>query len=101
MGDTAQRAFNPAQDNGHIGIGFTAALAIYHGGTVGTFVGSIVWRVGIVTANASIGGVAVNHAVHIACGDAPRNGRFAKCHKSFFARPVRLGDDTDAKALRL
>ena len=101
MGDTAQRAFNPAQNNWHIGIGFTAALAINHSRTVGAFVGGIVWRVGIVTANASIGGIAVNHAVHIACGDAPRDGRFAKCHKSIFARPIWLGDDTDAKALRL
>ena len=99
MGDTAKAALDTAEDNRHIGIGLTAALTIDDSGAVRAFVCHIARRVRIIATNLAIGGIAVDHAVHITRGHAVRIDWLAKRHKGVFTLPVRLGDDTDAKAL--
>ena len=51
-------------------------------------------------AQSAIGGITVDHRVHVACGYAEEQVRFAQTHKVIFAVPLRLGDDPHAKALR-
>ncbi len=48
----------------------------------------------------AIGGIAVDHRIHIARGNAEEQVRFAQTHKVVFGVPVRLGDDADAETLR-
>ncbi len=101
VGDAAQAAFDAAQHNGHIREGFAAALAIDDGGAVGALAAHIARRVGIVAADFAVGRVAVDHAVHVARRHAPKEIGFAQGAKWLGTRPIGLGDDADAKALRL
>src|SRR5690606_4068507 len=47
----------------------------------------------------AVGGVAVDHRVHVAGGDAIEQVGLAQLHEVVFAAPVRLGNDADAIAL--
>ena len=101
MGDAAQTALNAAQDDGHFFVGFAAALAIDDGGAVGAFAAEVAGGVGIVSADFAISGVTVDHRVHVARRDPPKQVGLAEGFERLGALPVGLGDDTDAKALGL
>ena len=58
-------------------------------------------RVGVVAAHLAVGGVAVDHRIHVPGGHAEEQVRPAQRLKAFGAVPVGLRDDADAKALRL
>ena len=98
---SAQRRFNAANDDGHIRVGFTAALAVHQHTAVGALAAHTTCGVGVITADFSIGCVAVDHGVHVARGDAIKQIRFAKRLKRFSAVPLGLGNDAHAKTLRL
>ena len=51
-------------------------------------------------AQLTVGGIAVDHRVHVACGHTEEQVRFTQTHKVVFAVPVGLGDDPHAEALR-
>ena len=101
MGDAAQGGFDTAKDNRYVFIGFFAALAVHQAGTVRALTGQAAGRIGVVRADFLVGGVAVDHRVHVAGRDAEEQVRLAELHKVVFRLPVGLGDDADAKALRL
>ena len=50
-------------------------------------------------AQSAIGGITVDHRVHVASGHTKEQVRFTQTHKIVFVVPLRLGDNSDAKAL--
>ena len=68
----AQAAFYASQHNRHVLKGLATALAIDDGSTVRTLAAYITRRVGVITADFAICGVAVDHGVHVAAGHTPK-----------------------------
>ena len=68
----AQAAFDTAQHNRHVLKSLAAALAVNDGSTVRSFATYITRRVGVITADFAISGVAVDHGVHVAAGHTPK-----------------------------
>ena len=101
MGDAAQAAFNAAQNQGHVFESLAAALAVNDGGAVGALAADVARRVGIVTADFAVGGVAVDHGIHVAAGHTPEQIGLAQNLEGLGAGPVRLRDDAHAESLRL
>ena len=101
VGNAAQAAFNATQDDGHVFVGFAAALAIDNGGAVGALAADIAGGVGVVTADFAVRRVAVDHGVHVARCHTPKQIGFAQGLERLGAGPVRLGDDAHTKALCL
>lgn len=88
-------------DHRHVFPGFFAALGVDEGCAVRTFARHVIRRVGVVMAQLTVSGIAVDHRVHVARGHAEEQVRFTQTHKVVFAVPVGLGDDPHAEALRL
>ncbi len=98
---TAQARLNATKDHRHVFPRLFTALGIGQGGAIRALARYVIRRIGVVMAQLAIGGVAVDHRVHVASGDAEEQIRFAEAHKVLFAVPVRLGNDADAEALSL
>ena len=99
MRDASQTAFDAAQDNRHIWKGFTAALAVHDGRSVGPLAAHIARGVSIVSADFAISCVTVDHGVHVACRDAPKQIGFAQGFERVCTLPIGLGNDAHAKTL--
>ena len=99
MRDAAQRAFDAAQNDGHVVLRFAAALAVDNGGAVGALAADVAGGVGVVAADFAVRRVAVDHGVHVARRHAPEQIGFAQRLERLGALPVGLGDDADAKTL--
>ncbi|MNS54145.1 hypothetical protein D3C72_869260 [compost metagenome] len=100
VSDTTQAGFNAAQYNRHIFISFFTALAVNQRGAIRTLATHVAGGIGIIVAQFAVSGIAVDHRVHVAGGDAEKQVRFAQPHEIFFIAPVRLRNDADAEALR-
>ena len=101
VGDPTQRGLDAAKDDRHMLVGFLAALAVDQAGAVRTLAGHATWRIGVVGADFLVGGVAVDHRVHVAGRDPEEQVRLAELHEVVLGLPVRLGNDPDAEALGL
>ena len=101
VGNPAQRSLDAAEHDRHVLVGLLAALAVHQAGPIRALAGQAARGVGIVGADFFIGGVTVDHRVHVAGRDPEEQVRLTKLHKVVFGLPVRLGDDADAKALGL
>jgi hypothetical protein len=101
MRDAAQASFDAAQHDRHILEGFAAALAVDDGRAVRPLATRIARRVRIVRADLAVGGVAVDHRIHVAGGDAEEQVGPAQRLERLGALPVGLSDDAHAKALGL
>ena len=101
VGDAAQARLDRADDHRDAGVGLTAALGVHGDRTVGALVGFGMRGIGIVGAQLAVGGVAVDHRVHVAGGDAEIQRRPAERAKRLGRVPVGLADDADAKTLCL
>ncbi|CRM83985.1 hypothetical protein [Pseudomonas sp. 22 E 5] len=101
VGDAAQGGFDATEHDRHILVGFLATLAVHQAGAVRAFAGHAAWGVGVVGTDFFVGGVTVDHRVHVAGRDAEEQVRLAELHEVVFGLPVRLRNDPDAKALGL
>ena len=101
MRNTPQRRFDAADNNGRLRERFTCALRVHDHRTIRALAALAARRVGIVRADAPVGGVAVYHRIHVAGGDAEKKIRLAERCKRGGAAPIRLTDDTNSKPLRL
>ena len=101
MRDTTQGSLDTAQDNRHMFVGFFTALAIDQARAVRTFARHAARGVGVIGTDLFVRGVAVDHRIHVAGGDAEEQVRLTQLHEVVFGLPVRLGDDAHAKALGL
>jgi hypothetical protein len=99
VGDAAQGGLDTAEDDRHMLVGFLAALAVHQAGAIRALAGQATGGVGVVGADFLVGGVAVDHRVHVAGRDAEEQVGLAELHKVVFAGPVGLGNDAHAKAL--
>ena len=99
--DAAQAGLDAADDHRHVAPGLLAALRVDQRRAVGPPVAGAAGRVGIVAADLAVGGVAVDHRIHVAGGDAEEQVRLAQRLEGLGRLPVGLRDDADAKALRL
>ncbi len=100
VSDTTQAGFDAAQHDRHVFIGFFARLTVNQRRAIRTFAAHVAGGVGIIVTQFAIGGITVDHRVHVAGGDAEEQVRFAQPHEIFFIAPVRLRNDADAEALR-
>ena len=101
VGDAAQGRFDATENDRHVLVGFLAALAVNQARAVRTFARHATRGVGVIGTDFLVGGVAVDHRVHVAGRDAEEQVRLAELHEVVFGLPVRLGNDPDAEALRL
>ena len=99
MGNTAQGRLDAAQHHRHVAVGLLAALAVDQAGAIRALAGQAAGRIGVVGADLLVGGVAVDHRVHVAGCDTEEQVRLAELHEVVFAAPVRLGNDAHAKTL--
>src|SRR5690606_31711146 len=99
MGDPAQAGFDAADQDWHVVPGLAAALAVDDDGPVRAFATFIVGGIGVVVTQFAVGGVAVDHGIHVARGHRKKQIRFAQNLERLGAVPVRLGDDANPKSL--
>ena len=72
MGDPSEAGFNPANHDRGVSPCLAQPLAVDGDGAIGALACHIPGRVGIIVASLSIGGVMVDHRIHIAGGDAKK-----------------------------
>jgi hypothetical protein len=101
MGNAAQAGFDRADHYVAAGKGFATALRIDDDGMIGPLVRFTVRGISVVGAWLAIGGVAIDHRIHVAGGDAEEQIRLAERPESLCRQPVGLTDDADTKTLRL
>ncbi|MNP27478.1 hypothetical protein D3C76_1203910 [compost metagenome] len=99
MGDTAQRGLDAAEHDRHALVRLAAALAVDHAGAIRALAGQAARGIGVVGTDLLVGGVAVDHRVHVAGRDTEEQVRLAELHEVVFGLPVRLGNDAHAEAL--
>ncbi len=99
--DAAQAGLDAADDHRHVAPGLLAALRVDQRRAVGAAAAGAAGRVGVVAADLAVGGVAVDHRIHVAGGDAEEQVRLAQRLEGLGRLPVGLRDDADAEALRL
>ena len=97
---TTQAGFNTAEDHRHVFPGLFTALGIDQRRTIRALARHVIRRIGVVMAQSAIGGITVDHRVHVARCDAEKQIRFPQTHKIIFAVPVRLGNDANTETLR-
>ena len=100
MRGTAQAGFDAAEDHRHIFPRLFTALGVDQSSAVRAFARHVTRRIGIVMTQLTVGGVAVDHRVHVAGGHAEEQVRFAQPHEIVFGVPVWLGDDPYPETLR-
>jgi len=101
MRDAAQGRLDAADHHRHLLERLAAALRVDQGRAVRPLAGHAAGRVGVVTADLPVRRVVVDHRIHVPGGDAEEQLRTAERLERFGRMPVRLGNDADAKALRL
>ncbi|EXI67382.1 MAG: hypothetical protein AW07_04540 [Candidatus Accumulibacter sp. SK-11] len=99
--DSPQAGLDRADDDVAAGKGLAAALRIDDQRAVRPPVGFAVRRVGVVGTWLAVGGVAVDHRIHVAGGNAKEQVRPAEGAEGGRRQPVGLADDADAEPLRL
>jgi hypothetical protein len=99
MRNAAQRRLDAAEHDRHVLVGLAAALRVDDGAAVGPLAALAACRVGVVVAQPAVRGVAVDHRVEVAAGDAKEQGRPAQRLERLRRPPVRLRDDAHPEAL--
>ncbi len=99
VGNAPQRAFDTAQNNGHILVGFTAALAVDDGRAVGALATHVARGVGVVGADLAVSRITVDHRVHVARRHTPKQIGLAQGLEGIGTVPIGLCNDADTKAL--
>ena len=101
MRDAAQARLDAADDDRHIGIGFARALAVDDHAAIGPAAALAFRGIGIIASDTPVGGIAINHRIHVAGGDTEKQFRATENLEGIGALPVRLRNDAYAKTLRL
>ncbi|OPZ04010.1 MAG: hypothetical protein BWZ09_02087 [Alphaproteobacteria bacterium ADurb.BinA305] len=99
--DAPEAGLDRADHDIGLGEGLAGALRVDRHGAIRAAVRRAVGGVGVIRADTAVGGVAVDHRIHVAGGDAEEQVRLAEGAEIRRRVPVRLADDADAKALGL
>ena len=98
MRDPPQAGFHAAGDNRHAFVRLAGPLAVGEGRPIGAAADATARTVGIVVADFAIGGVVVDHRVHVAGADGEEQPRPTERAPRFAAVPIGLAENGDAKA---
>jgi transcription elongation factor len=79
-------------------IRFSRALAVGQRGPVGPQADSSSGRISITVSHFAIGGVVVNHGVHVSGADSEKQTWLTESAPILTTPPIRLGNDADAEA---
>ncbi|MNO85039.1 hypothetical protein D3C76_763980 [compost metagenome] len=101
MRGTAQACFDSPQDDRHVFPCFFTTLGVDQSGAIRTLARDVIGGISIIVTQFAIGGIAVDHRVHVPGGDAEKQVRFAEAPERLFAVPVWLRNDPNSEALRL
>ena len=101
VGEAAQARFDAAKDDGDVGEGLAAALGVDRHGPVWASPGLSIGGVGVVGARLPIGGVVVDHGVHVASADAKEEVGWAEGSERGGIVPGGLVDDAHPEAVGL
>ncbi|MCY1393597.1 hypothetical protein D9M71_84970 [compost metagenome] len=101
VGDAAQGCLDTAKHDRYMLVGFLAALAVDQAGTVRALAGQAARGIGVVGTDLLVGGVAVDHRVHVAGRDTEEQVRLTQLHEVVLGLPVWLGNDAHPKTLGL
>ena len=101
MRNAAQRRLNAADDDRHVAERLARTLRVHDHRAVRPPAACTARGIGVVAAHAAIGGVAVDHRIHVAGGNAEEQVRRPEGGERVRAVPVGLRDDADPEALRL
>jgi hypothetical protein len=101
MRDAPQTRLDAADDDGSVLIGLADALRVDDDAAVRALAPAAARCVSIVAAHPPIGGVAIDHRIHVAAGDAEEQARRTQLLEILGAMPIRLRDDADFEALSL
>ena len=101
MGHPTKTRFNAANDNGYITVSLTGSLAINRDSAIRSFAGHVTGGVSIVITTLSVGGVVIDHGIHVASSDSKEEVGFAQLSECVCAAPIGLRDNAHAKALTL
>ena len=99
MRDSAQARFNPTDDQRGLWECFTRALRVDDDRAVRALAGLGAGGVGIIATDPPVGGVVIDHRIHIAGGDAEEQARRTELREIRRVAPVGLGDDADSEPL--
>jgi hypothetical protein len=100
MGNATQAGFDAADHDRRVGIGLAAALAVDNHRPIRALAAFVVGGVGVVMAQASVGGVAIDHRIHVAGSDSEKQIRLTQRPEGLGRGPIRLGNDADPETLR-
>ena len=98
VGEASQGGLHPAGDHRHARIRLARALAVGERGAVGAQPNAPAGGVGIVVTHLPVGGVVVDHGIHVAGADGKEQTRGPEGAPRFGAPPIRLAQHPDAKA---
>ncbi len=99
MCNAAQRGFDAPDDDRDILERLAHALRINDDGPVGTLATLTARRVGVIAADATLRGIAIDHRIHVSGGDAEKQVWPAESGERLRAVPVRLRDHPDPEAM--
>jgi hypothetical protein len=101
VGDAAERRLDAADDDRDVAVGLAGALGVDDDRAVGPLAGQPAGGIGVIRPHPSIGGVPVDHGVHVAGGDPEEQVGPPERLEGLGAGPVGLADDPDPEALGL
>ena len=99
--NAAQTRLDATDDDRHVGEGLAGALGIDDHRAIRSLATLTRRGIRIVAADTSVAGVAIDHRVHVAGGNAEEQVRLAELAKRLGTVPIGLGDDADPEPLRL
>ena len=98
MCDPAQAGFHAAGDDRHAFVRLAGALAVGQRAAVGATADAAAGAVGVVVAHFAVGGVVVDHRVHVAGADGEEQPRAAERAPRFARVPIGLTENGDAES---
>ena len=98
VGDAAEAGFDAAGDDRHALVRLAGALAVGQRAAVGAAADAPAGAVGIVVAHFAVGGVVVDHRIHVAGADGEEQPRLAEGAPRLARMPIGLAEDGDAEA---
>ena len=101
VGDTPQARLDAAGDDRHAFVGFTRSLAVGQRRSIRTKADSPARAVSVVVAHLAIGGIVVDHRVHVSRTDGEKQSRPAERAPRVTGVPVGLAENGHAKAFTL
>ncbi len=90
MRHASEAGFDATNDQRYVSVGLSGSLTVNRHRAIWSFSRNIARGVGVVITPFAVGGVVIDHRVHVARGDAEEQVRFAERFKGVSASPIGL-----------